>query len=161
MSIIDILGNFPAEQGIFPYIEKSTAYLPAVKNNQHDLYQDLAMKLATFLFRCRLTAPASFPAYKGSMLRGTLGTFLKKTCCTMHQPSCDGCMLLEHCAFPLLFVGRSKNRGDKPLTFYRHTALSQTTLAKRHMKREKFFICIDSVLLNLAASLGIFPELAA
>ena len=51
------------------------------------------MKKATFLFQCRLTTAASFSAYKGSMLRGSLGTFLKKTCCTVRRNSCDDCML--------------------------------------------------------------------
>lgn len=64
------------------------------------------MKKATFTFQCRLTAQASFSAYKGSMLRGVLGTFLKKTCCTVRCNTCKDCMLALHCAFPQLFIGK-------------------------------------------------------
>ena len=74
------------------------------------------MKKATFIFQCRLNAPASFSAYKGSMLRGSLGTFLKKTCCTVRKASCDGCMLAQHCAFPLLFIGKPTEGGSQPAT---------------------------------------------
>lgn len=65
------------------------------------------MKKATFTFQCRLTAPASFSAYKGSMLRGSLGASLKKTCCTMHRASCEDCMLSRQCTFSILFTGRA------------------------------------------------------
>lgn len=74
------------------------------------------MKKATFLFQCRLTTPASFSAYKGSMLRGSLGTFLKKTCCTVRRNSCDDCMLAQNCAFPLLFIGKPTEGGGQPAT---------------------------------------------
>ncbi|MBQ4567052.1 MAG: CRISPR system precrRNA processing endoribonuclease RAMP protein Cas6 [Desulfovibrio sp.] len=74
------------------------------------------MKFAAFTFKCRLTATASFSAYKGSMLRGTLGAFLKRTCCTMRQPSCDDCMLSGHCSFPLLFIGKYKTKGNRGIT---------------------------------------------
>lgn len=74
------------------------------------------MKKATFSFQCRLTAPASFSAYKGSMLRGSLGTFLKKTCCTVRRNSCDDCMLVQHCAFPSLFIGRQTDTGSSTIS---------------------------------------------
>ncbi len=71
------------------------------------------MRKATFTFQCRLTAPASFSAYKGSMLRGALGTFLKKTCCTVRCTSCKDCMLALHCAFPPLFIGKEAEGGER------------------------------------------------
>lgn len=71
------------------------------------------MKKATFAFRCRLTAPASFSAYKGSMLRGSLGAFLKKTCCTVRCAACKDCMLARHCAFPPLFIGKEMEGEDR------------------------------------------------
>ncbi|MDD6087827.1 MAG: CRISPR system precrRNA processing endoribonuclease RAMP protein Cas6 [Desulfovibrionaceae bacterium] len=64
------------------------------------------MKKASFTFLCRLTAPAVFSLYKGSMLRGTLGRFLQKACCAVRSQSCDTCLLADHCAFPMLFSGR-------------------------------------------------------
>ncbi len=71
------------------------------------------MKKATFTFQCRLTAPASFSAYKGSMLRGSLGVFLKKTCCTVRQRNCEDCILSQHCAFPALFTGKPAKDGKQ------------------------------------------------
>lgn len=64
------------------------------------------MEKITVTFQCQLTNPGLFSAYKGSMLRGSLGTFLKKTCCTIHHQSCDECILVQTCAFPLLFMGK-------------------------------------------------------
>lgn len=71
------------------------------------------MKKATFTFQCRLTASASFSTYKGSMLRGALGTFLKKTCCTVSRNTCQDCMLALHCAFPPLFIGKEADGGER------------------------------------------------
>ncbi|WP_273524304.1 CRISPR system precrRNA processing endoribonuclease RAMP protein Cas6 [Mailhella massiliensis] len=70
------------------------------------------MKKASFTFQYRLTARAAFSAYKGSMLRGSLGTFLKKTCCTMHRHDCTDCILAGQCAFPLLFMGKTTDNGQ-------------------------------------------------
>ncbi len=69
------------------------------------------MKKATFTFRCRLTGAGIFSAYKGSMLRGSLGTFLRKTCCTIRRQPCNSCALAPHCAFPMLFIGKNAARG--------------------------------------------------
>lgn len=47
------------------------------------------------------------------MLRGSLGAFLKKTCCTVRRNSCDACMLERHCSFPLLFLGKPAHVGQR------------------------------------------------
>lgn len=65
------------------------------------------MKYLPLTFHCRLTARAAFSRYKGSMLRGTLGTFLKKTCCTVRETDCRQCMLGNVCAYPDLFLGKT------------------------------------------------------
>ena len=70
------------------------------------------MKKITVTFQCRLTSAGLFSAYKGSMLRGSLGTFLKKTCCTIHRQSCDSCLLAHTCAFPAIFIGKTTHREE-------------------------------------------------
>ena len=81
------------------------------------LYPFLHMKKITVTFQCRLTSSGVFSAYKGSMLRGSLGTFLKKTCCTMHRQSCEDCILVNNCAFPILFMGKKNTKkGSSSIT---------------------------------------------
>lgn len=65
------------------------------------------MNYLPLTFSCRLTSRAVFSSYKGSMLRGTLGTFLKKTCCTVRATDCRQCMLGTACVYPDLFFGRT------------------------------------------------------
>ena len=72
------------------------------------------MKYAAITFRCRLTAQARFSAYKGSMLRGTLGTYLKKTCCTIQRGECTECMLSTICMYPQLFLGKEVSSKGHP-----------------------------------------------
>ena len=87
--------------------QKSWHMLPSESERFH-LHPCLCMKKITVTFQCRLTSSGIFSAYKGSMLRGCLGTFLKKTCCTMHHQSCEECILVHSCAFPILFIGKIK-----------------------------------------------------
>lgn len=65
------------------------------------------MRYLSLVFRCRLLTGGRFSSYKGSMLRGSLGAFLKKTCCTVRGGACEECMLGNVCAYPALFVGKS------------------------------------------------------
>ncbi len=67
------------------------------------------MRYLSLVFRCRLLTGGRFSSYKGSMLRGSLGAFLKKTCCTVRGGACEECMLGSVCAYPALFVGKSAN----------------------------------------------------
>ncbi len=64
------------------------------------------MHYLSLTFCCRLNSKASLSAYKGSMLRGTFGTHLKKTCCTTRASDCRQCVLRDVCTYPALFVGR-------------------------------------------------------
>lgn len=50
------------------------------------------------------------------MLRGSLGTALRKTCCTIRRQHCEDCPLATHCAFPMLFLGKSVTRGTSSLS---------------------------------------------
>lgn len=64
------------------------------------------MHYLSLTFCCELNAKASFSAYKGSMIRGTFGTHLKKTCCTTRERDCAQCMLKSVCTYPSLFIGK-------------------------------------------------------
>ena len=71
------------------------------------------MRYLPLVFHCRLLTEGRFSSYKGSMLRGSLGAFLKKTCCTVRGGGCEECMLGNVCAYPALFVGKSsQSSGD-------------------------------------------------
>lgn len=54
-------------------------------------------------FSCRLTTDAVFSAYKGSMLRGSLGANLRKGLCMARKNDCAACMLAPNCIFPRIF----------------------------------------------------------
>ncbi len=70
--------------------DRSAQWLPALK------YIDVR-------FFCRLTTDALFSAYKGSMLRGSLGANLRKGLCMTRQKDCQTCMLAPRCVFPRIF----------------------------------------------------------
>ena len=55
-------------------------------------------------FHCSLISEAHFPLYKGSMLRGTLGNYLRHAVCMMQGKDCPDCMLVKTCIFPKLFT---------------------------------------------------------
>lgn len=88
------------------------------------------MKKATITFQCRMTSAGFFSAYKGSMLRGSLGTFLKKTCCTLRLSSCEDCILASRCAFPMLFLGKTTLHGNAPLSLSPPYSLTVTDTGK-------------------------------
>lgn len=54
--------------------------------------------------RLRAEAPASLPAYQGSMLRGAFGQALRRLVCVMPRgQECDGCRLRGVCTYTRLF----------------------------------------------------------
>jgi hypothetical protein len=61
-----------------------------------------AFTYCRFLFRLKLLDSASLSAFKGSMLRGLLGTALYKLNCKS-STSCQQCSLVRNCAFSNLF----------------------------------------------------------
>ena len=48
-----------------------------------------------------------FSAYKGSMLRGSLGASLRRAVCMTQKTDCCRCMLCGTCIFPRLFTAAS------------------------------------------------------
>jgi len=65
------------------------------------------MQMQKYLFQCRFTSPARLPDYLGSTLRGALGWALKKTGCALRRQSCQGCPLIQRCAYGWLFATES------------------------------------------------------
>ena len=43
------------------------------------------------------------PEFSGSAFRGGFGAALRRSCCTMHHNTCNGCMLIKSCVYSLVF----------------------------------------------------------
>lgn len=65
------------------------------------------MKSLSVRFLCRLQNNGVFSAYKGSMLRGALGTSLRRAVCVVQKSDCPQCLLRSTCVFPRLFTAAS------------------------------------------------------
>lgn len=70
------------------------------------------MKYLAVRITCRLLSDASFSAYKGSMLRGTLGSQLRRAVCMTQKNDCTQCLLGRTCIFPRLFTAASAPQGS-------------------------------------------------
>ncbi len=60
-------------------------------------------ELARFRFGLRALEPIRLPEYPGSAWRGLLGHGLRRTVCVTRQPNCQGCLLIQGCAYSQLF----------------------------------------------------------
>lgn len=54
-------------------------------------------------WECDFAQDVSFPAFKGSMLRGALGHALKATVCAVRVKICEPCLLRPHCLYARIF----------------------------------------------------------
>jgi hypothetical protein len=59
--------------------------------------------IARFRFHLNALDPIRLPAYAGSAWRGLLGHGLRSTACVTRQPTCSGCLLIQHCVYSTLF----------------------------------------------------------
>ena len=57
----------------------------------------------TLDWHCRFESATTLPAFKGSMLRGTLGHALKSTVCAVRIKICDKCLLRHNCLYARIF----------------------------------------------------------
>lgn len=75
------------------------------------------MRYLTVRFLCRLLTDASFSDYKGSMLRGALGSHLRRALCVTGKAECAECMLRATCIFTRIFTVLAENDqpGKQPL----------------------------------------------
>ncbi len=62
-----------------------------------------------FRFRLVIEKNAGMPVFKGSMLRGLLGTALRRLNCNVPMP-CDKCLFVKNCAYSILFKPELVNR---------------------------------------------------
>jgi hypothetical protein len=61
------------------------------------------MDLLRLRFSFRAIDPVQLPEYSGSAWRGLFGHSLRAIACVTRQPTCNGCLLLRNCAYPVLF----------------------------------------------------------
>jgi hypothetical protein len=59
--------------------------------------------IARFRFHLNALDPIRLPAYAGSAWRGLIGHGLRRTACVARQPTCAGCLLVQHCVYSTLF----------------------------------------------------------
>lgn len=78
-------------------------------------------------FICRLETEAQFSAWKGSMLRGAMGTNLRRGLCMSRKEDCASCMLSSGCVFPRLFCPLPKGSKSSPPPFCLEPDLEQKT----------------------------------
>lgn len=69
------------------------------------------MKYLSVHLVCQLQQDGCFCAYKGSMLRGVLGSSLRRAVCMTQKQDCFQCLLGKTCVFPRLFTAASAPAG--------------------------------------------------
>lgn len=57
------------------------------------------LRFAEYRFVLEARMPVNFPPYKGSVLRGALGTILKRINCSLKEAQCPDCMLRPSCPY--------------------------------------------------------------
>ncbi len=71
------------------------------------------LRLAIFRFTLEAQETLYLPPYKGSTLRGGLGYVFKRSVCAQPQKKhCDGCLLIENCAYAYLFETHPPSDSD-------------------------------------------------
>src|SRR5208282_406903 len=64
----------------------------------HTLFQ-----FEKFRFTIRVTSLMVLPPYKGSILRGVMGNFLRRILCTARDGDCEDCAMRRHCLYTQFF----------------------------------------------------------
>lgn len=73
------------------------------------------MYFSNCMFVCRFLEPARLPEFKGSLLRGMLGSSLRKASCALSRGDCPTCLLASRCVYSLAFeVPRGHGGGPTP-----------------------------------------------
>lgn len=65
------------------------------------------MKYLSVTIQCKLLDQGVFPRYKGSMLRGVLGSSLYNAVCMTRKTDCSQCIINRSCIFTKLFTAPS------------------------------------------------------
>ena len=61
------------------------------------------LRLERLRFHCEAQTPIRLPSYSGSAWRGLLGHSLRASVCVTRAPHCDGCLLIQQCAYSTFF----------------------------------------------------------
>ena len=61
------------------------------------------IRLSCIQVALRIERRAQLPPYLGSTLRGVLARCTREVVCGLRHPTCDGCLLVERCAYSVLF----------------------------------------------------------
>jgi hypothetical protein len=70
----------------------------------HNLHEEMSIMIhARYTFSCRFDKTASLPAFKGSLIRGMLGSSLRQTACALRRNNCDSCLLISRCVYAKAF----------------------------------------------------------
>lgn len=85
------------------------------------------MRYLKLNIRYRLLTEAQFPPWKGSMLRGAMGTNLRRGLCMIRKDDCETCTLGANCAFPRIFKPLQSSPKGQPPPFVIEPDLSHKT----------------------------------
>lgn len=97
------------------------------------------MKYISVRFVCRMQTRGSFSAYKGSMLRGSLGASLRRAVCMTQKTECCRCMLCGTCIFPRLFTAASAPKGSDTAPQLPPPFCIEPSRDRRNMRRATVF----------------------
>lgn len=61
------------------------------------------LRMALYRFRLQARTPIYLPSYKGGVLRGALGTVLKRVSCSLRDAECADCVLRPSCPYGVIF----------------------------------------------------------
>lgn len=61
------------------------------------------LRIAQYRFALEARTPIHLPAYKGGVLRGALGTILKRVSCSLRDGRCPECVLRPSCPYGVIF----------------------------------------------------------
>lgn len=71
--------------------------------NAHPTPFPVTLPVARYRLHGRVQRHVAFTDFAGSALRGAFGHALRRAVCVTGQPTCAGCPLLLHCAYPAIF----------------------------------------------------------
>lgn len=71
----------------------------------------MALDYLSLDISCIFTTPALLPTFKGSTLRGAFGHSLKSVSCTLRNQRCADCLLVNTCAYAIIFATEQQRLG--------------------------------------------------
>jgi hypothetical protein len=111
----------------FAYTERDAGFL-RYGNSNHVQYKQVIncfpsfncmskIKIVELNFECIWGNKASLPAFPANLLRGLIGSNLRRMLCITKKEFCEGCSFIPHCKYPRWFphlVSSKKNDSELP-----------------------------------------------